>query len=237
MYTLQAPKKSYGCTTVLAVIGGLTLFVIGAIFLMGFVAAVGRSSSYASSHASTQHHVVYKVTTSRDWDECYYFDVTYEMPSGTSQNSAAICDGKTSAVIDQRSADLGDFVYLSVQNDEQSANIGCQIWIDGSLVYETHSQGQYVIASCSGSVDRTNVNDNFQPAPVPTPRPSYAAKAISGWPIYRRPDISSSASIVTDESIRVVALSADHKWVQLDNGYWIHRSAIVSAFPALPVTD
>lgn len=113
------------------------------------------SPSYTSTSASAvqrSHQVIYKVTTSRDRGGCYGFDTTYEMQSGTAQKSVSICDGKPSTVVDQRTGHSGDFVYLSVQNDEQWAKISCEIHIDDKLVHKTFSDGQYVIASCSGSI-------------------------------------------------------------------------------------
>lgn len=152
MYTLQPAKKSSGCLKALAVIGVIALGVFGMIVLVVFTATMLPSS--ASTGPST-HRVVYKVTTDRDssvYPSCYGFDTTYEMPSGTAQKSVSICDGAKSVVVDQRSGSSGDFVYLSVQNDKYAARIGCEIHIDGKLIHRTYSQGQYVIASCSGSV-------------------------------------------------------------------------------------
>jgi len=149
MYALQPEKKSSGCGKALATIGVFALFVIGLLVLVLVVAL--NMPSYADTAPST-HRIVYKVTTARDWGGCYGFDVTYEMPSGTSQKSVSICDGARTAIVDERNAKRGDFVYLAVQNDEQSARIGCEIHIDGKLVHRTYSEGQYVIASCSGSI-------------------------------------------------------------------------------------
>jgi hypothetical protein len=192
------------------------------------------------SHASTYHDVVYKVATNRtdygSW-HCFNFDATYEMPSGTAQRPAAICDGDRSAIVDHRTANLGDSVYLSVQNDEYYAVISCEIWIDGALAFQTYSEGQYKIASCSGSVDESNAKDDFQPTPVPTPRPSFAAQTSSVATAYRKPTTDSSLIFINDTSIRVVGRSADNQWIQLDNGYWIERTEIFSELPALPITN
>lgn len=114
-----------------------------------FAASVSRSTNAPPSI----HQVVYKITTSRDWGLCYGFDTTYEMPHGTSQRPVSICDGATSAVVDKRTGSRGDFVYLSAQNDKDSAIIGCEIYIDGELAFQNYSQGQYVITSCSGRID------------------------------------------------------------------------------------
>lgn len=152
MYALQPEKKSNGCVTALAVIGVIALAVVGLFVVAVFAVSSG---SGGVSGSSTTRQIVYKVRTDRDssiYPSCYWFDATYEMPSGTAQRPASICDGAYTGVVDQRSAQRGDFVYLSVQNDKYYAGISCEIHIDGKLVYQTQSAGQYVIASCSGTV-------------------------------------------------------------------------------------
>ena len=148
MYTLQPEKKSGGCVKVLAIVGAIVLVFVGIVFGLFVISA---ASSVGSTSAT--RHVVYQATTNRlKWSNCFGFDATYEMPAGTAQKSGGPCNGSKSVIVDQRTASPGDFVYLSIQNDEWSARIGCEIYIDEKLVYQTHSEGQYVIASCSGSV-------------------------------------------------------------------------------------
>lgn len=150
MYTLQPPApKPNGLLVFLAIIGVVALATIG---LFAFANFVGATPYNVPSPQPSTRQVTYKITTDRDWGSCYGFDVTYEMPGGTSQRSVSLCDGDTNGVVDQRTAHPGDFVYLAVQNDNMAARIGCEIHVDGRLVYQTYSQGQYVIASCSGSV-------------------------------------------------------------------------------------
>lgn len=149
MYALQPQKKSNGCLKGFAVTGVIAIACLALLVLAFFASALSPSS--ANSSRST-HHVVYKVTTNRNWGSCYGFDTTYEMPSGTAQKSVSTCDGATTTDVDQRSGSRGDFVYLSVQNDKQAARISCQIYIDGKVVFQTWSNGQYVIATCSGSI-------------------------------------------------------------------------------------
>lgn len=149
MYNLQPEKKSNGCVTFLAVIGLIALVIVG-LFGVAVFAAAGSSASIGSS--STTHSVVYRAVTSRLDGDCFGFDATYEMPSGTSQKNGGVCNGSNSIVVDTRTASRGDFLYLSVQNDDYWAIVSCEIIIDGKLAYRTSSEGQYVIASCSGSV-------------------------------------------------------------------------------------
>jgi hypothetical protein len=148
MNVLASPNEKRGCTTVLAVIGGVVLTLLVCVFFATF-------TELDSAAAPSGHQVVYKVTTERPndgWPACFTFDTTYDLHGGTAQKSVGICDGARSVQVDQFTGARGDFVYLSAQNDEYFARFGCQIFIDNQLVYQTHSEGQYVIASCSGSV-------------------------------------------------------------------------------------
>lgn len=284
MYTLQAPKKSNGCMTVLAVIGGLTVIVMAGILffsvLAGFNIAgtreplsgvqvpgadlVGNSGSHAETQVLRQpapilmHEVVYKVTSNRDWDECYSFDATYEMPDGTSQSSASICGGAQSAVVNRRTAATGDFVYLSVQNDEMWATIGCEIEIDGVPVFVTHSTGQFVIASCSGAVPAKAVASSepiyvAPPAPYESP-PFYSGPRFSAangpimlksptghTELYQGPGLDYLVMGYADENnvLRIVGRTADNHWLQLEDGDWIERVKIAGTqadfLPIVPV--
>jgi hypothetical protein len=173
MYTLQAPKKSNGCVTVLAIIGGLTVIGVGGIFLLSFFGLFASAVASSSHSAPALHEVIYKVTMDRRYtgsdiddtldpktrkllgidDICYSFDTTYAMESGTAQKPLSVCRDDSFAVVDRRMAAQGSFVYLSVQNDQIGGPIRCEIWVDGKRQYVTQSEGQFSIASCSGSVE------------------------------------------------------------------------------------
>src|SRR6185295_15115683 len=70
-------------------------------------ALASRAAAFTNTPPST-HQVVYKVATSRDVAECYGFDTTYQMPSGTAQKTVNICDGSHRTVVDQRTGSRGD---------------------------------------------------------------------------------------------------------------------------------
>lgn len=143
----QSSSKSRGCTNVLAFIGGIVVVLFACSFF--------GLSLPSSSSASISHNVVYQITTDRDssvYPSCFSFDTTYEMANGTAQKRASICNGDNTTVVDQFVGSRGDFVYLSLQNDEYWAQIGCEIYVDGKLLYQTYSEGQYIIASCSGTI-------------------------------------------------------------------------------------
>lgn len=46
----------------------------------------------------------------------------------------------------------GDFVYLSIQNDNGYGSVTCRIVVDGVTVSENTSSGAYTIATCQGQV-------------------------------------------------------------------------------------
>lgn len=45
----------------------------------------------------------------------------------------------------------GQFLYVSVQNKGQSGGVQCEITVDGVMIKQTKSQGEYVIATCSAA--------------------------------------------------------------------------------------
>ena len=150
------PKAGNNRGCVAAVVG-ILLFML----VIGIVASGGRplgagGSSYSAGNAIRYepspklHKVVYKVSVLQDG--CHFIGTTYEMPSGTAQKEVAACSDSTTVTVDSRTAEVGDFLYLSVQNDNKVTTITCQIFVDGKLTYQTKSTGQYVIASCSGSL-------------------------------------------------------------------------------------
>jgi hypothetical protein len=51
-------------------------------------------------------------------------------------------------------AEYGQFVYLSAQNDKDSGTIKCEILVNNQTLQSSTSDGAYAIASCSGSVGR-----------------------------------------------------------------------------------
>ncbi len=153
MYTLEPENKSSGCLLkALAAIGALTM---GFLVLLVVIGLAGSGSTSSVNATSTLHQVVYKITTDREtgrYPDCFYFGTTYQAPNGAAQKEVAICGGAQSIVVDTFRVEPGDFVYLSVQNSEYSAKISCEILIDNELIYQTFSEGKYVIASCSGLV-------------------------------------------------------------------------------------
>ena len=75
------------------------------------------------------------------------------MPDGTQQADVSLPmknDSGSQGV--QFCSAAGEFVYISVQNRNDSGSVTCTITIDNIELAEVRSSGAYVIASCDGSV-------------------------------------------------------------------------------------
>lgn len=50
-------------------------------------------------------------------------------------------------------ANVGQFLYLSVQNLHDHGTIICEITVNGKMIQQAESKGGYAVATCSGSVE------------------------------------------------------------------------------------
>jgi hypothetical protein len=97
--------------------------------------------------------VLFEVSTSGD-AAGRSVDITMKTPAGgTSQQSGVRLpltrkDGSPFSFI----AQSGDFVYLSAQNNQAYGDVTCTIRVDDQVLQTATSSGEYVIASCSGTV-------------------------------------------------------------------------------------
>lgn len=74
--------------------------------------------------------------------------VTYENGSGgTSQEDNVRTPWRFTTEMQ-----TGDFAYVAAQGNEFAAEITCQILVDGGVGASSTSSGQFVIASCDGTV-------------------------------------------------------------------------------------
>jgi hypothetical protein len=98
----------------------------------------------AAPTAPAMHTVTYQIGgTGRN-----RVDLTYENASGNSQQETINVPWSI-----EFQAPAGQFVYLSGQLAVRGAStVTCKILVDGEVLEEATSQGEYVIASCSGSV-------------------------------------------------------------------------------------
>lgn len=125
----------------------LILIIIG-LCLVAYAAMSGTSSpSYVAPRSSnTTHTVRYEVTGGESW---YTAGLTYEnAQGGTEQRDVGLPWSQTYTM------KTGDFAYISAQLDNGVGQITCTIYVDGTEWKTSTSSGQYVIASCSGSVGR-----------------------------------------------------------------------------------
>ncbi len=74
--------------------------------------------------------------------------VTYESEGGgTSQESEVSLPWKMSFT-----GMIGDFVYVSAQNQNSTGSVKCTIYKNGSILETSESSGAYVISTASGSI-------------------------------------------------------------------------------------
>lgn len=100
----------------------------------------------AATSTPSGYQVEYIVTHSLNGE----ISLTYENDSGgTEQIDTVATSGEWSR---SYRMDIGDFVYLSVQNGEDRGTVTCEIRINNRSWKKSTSSGSYVIASCSGSV-------------------------------------------------------------------------------------
>lgn len=104
----------------------------------------GVSSSYTPVRASHKTHTIrYEILTSRG--NGIANSITYENQGGdTTQLASKTLPWQTSF-----EAESSAFLYVSAQNEYDHGDIICRIYVDGTRVKETKSEGGYVIASCS----------------------------------------------------------------------------------------
>lgn len=130
----------------------LWLVIIGFIVVVVFFnAAVGsndrvatpRPTSRPVATTDTTRYILYKVEGNGRTAS-----VTYENGDGNTEQADVEIPWRKGFTFAP-----GDFVYLSVQSGDQgSRSITCEIVMEGEVIETATSQGEYVIASCSGSV-------------------------------------------------------------------------------------
>ena len=79
--------------------------------------------------------------------------LTIESPSGTEQAKISLpLTNKSGTLGLTLKFNRGAFVYVSAQNEDDFGSVTCRITVDGQVVSENTSTGEYGIASCKGSV-------------------------------------------------------------------------------------
>lgn len=119
-----------------------SLIVTVLLFLALLTQACGNTQPAQKAPQSTSHTVTYQATGSKE----ARIDLTYQNETGGTVQESYIVPWKKDFKMNP-----GDFTYLSVQING-TGEIACSISVDGVIVKQAKSSGQYVIASCSGSV-------------------------------------------------------------------------------------
>jgi hypothetical protein len=133
----QPPKRSR-----------LWLWILLAVVTAGVLGAGAWGLGVPS--VSTTHTVLYEVTADTASGSGRSGMLTLQTENG----------GTSQAVVDlpfngpSTSFHPGDFLYLSVQNQQGIGSVTCRITVDGVVVSENTSSGGYTIATCQGSVPR-----------------------------------------------------------------------------------
>jgi hypothetical protein len=98
--------------------------------------------------APTTHTVVYQVEADAAYGSGRTGTYTIQTDNGgTSQGTGLLPMTGTYTQFH-----TGDFVYVSVQNQQGAGSVTCRILVDGAVISENTSTGGYTIATCSSRV-------------------------------------------------------------------------------------
>ena len=75
-------------------------------------------------------------------------DLTYENGDGATEQKS---DARVPWSLKFKGVS-GQFLYISAQNQLSSGSVTCEIRLNGEVVKTATSNGEYVIASCSGKI-------------------------------------------------------------------------------------
>jgi len=104
------------------------------------------SASTPTASTPTYHDVEYRVEGTSHRANVIY----YNAQRGTEQLLPTSVPWKRKFTMSS-----GASLFLHAQNQRQgNRTVICQIWVDGELVRESKSSGDYAIASCSGRIGR-----------------------------------------------------------------------------------
>lgn len=119
------------------------LIILGAVAILGV--AVLALNWPASSSAT--HTVVYTAEADAAYGSGRTGMVTIQSPGGGTSQTTGVLPFTSTLTFG-----TGDFVYLSVQNQQGAGSVTCRITVDGTVVSENTSSGGFTIASCQGRV-------------------------------------------------------------------------------------
>jgi hypothetical protein len=136
--------------------------VLVVLVIVGAVVAVTHRDSPADRAASqariaealapSRHIVVYELTTTGAPTSA---DITYSTPSGTGQQQGVdvplTSKNSGSPGITLTDVASGQFLYLSGQLKDGDQDLTCRITVDGKVVAENTSSGEFSIVSCKAT--------------------------------------------------------------------------------------
>lgn len=124
----------------------LWLWILLSVIFVGLI-AVG-SWGISQPRTATTHTVVYTASADSVTGSGRSGMLTLETENGgTSQAVVDLPFSGTSTTFHR-----GDFLYISVQNQQPAGSVTCRITVDGKVVSENTSDGGYTIATCQGKV-------------------------------------------------------------------------------------
>jgi hypothetical protein len=150
------PQVDHGMRNTVLAIGG----IIAVIALLAVLVQLGQGpavdASTSSTGGATPRSMTHTVSYEADGDGTDSGHYTLRSPDGgTRQMSGAmlpLTNKAGGAGLQMDGFRSGDFVYLSIQNENGYGSVTCRIVVDGQIISENTSSGGYTIASCQGRV-------------------------------------------------------------------------------------
>ena len=126
-------------------------------FSAGIIAIAASSLISGCARAPAERKITFKVTGDEDWAKAHPKDDHFAQQfvkirmrnasGGSDEFLAEVPWSKDDTVKD------GDLISLSAQLDRDDEYIiGCELYLDGNLVKQSHSSGRYAIADCDGRI-------------------------------------------------------------------------------------
>jgi hypothetical protein len=147
---MEEKKKSIGSAKYLLAAFLILSFGFVAIVCGGILFLLVLPTDNAATNRSSAYDVEYRVL-----GNSYSADVTYENAGGNTEQkelNQSTPFNRSPWTLALPNMEAGDFVYISAQTNHRGATIGCEIRVNGAVVESATSEGDYVIATCSGSV-------------------------------------------------------------------------------------
>lgn len=150
----QAKPADHGLRNTLLVLGGF-LVVVAALALVLRAGSATAGSPNPPASAAPYTPVVHTVSYEADGDGTNAGTYTLRSADGGTRQGNAdlpLTNKAGSLGLKLTGFGSGDFVYLSIQNENGYGSVTCRIVVDGVTISENTSDGGYTIATCQGQV-------------------------------------------------------------------------------------